>query len=449
MVIRALLLVVWIAACGGRVRAPGTEAAAPTSVTLYRDRALVAQRLIVDIPPASKATVEIEVAAGIQPDDVFVVDPGELVISDLRVVGGAPPTTQPVKPVKERDEDDDDDDEEDDDEPDTKLALPPRTAEPPPRPTKIALQVAAPREGRFALRLGYVTDRLTWDAAYTLTTTAERERGVLRGAIAIRNATGIALPDVRLSLVDADHAIARARIAEQLSTRLAKTAASTSPVAVARELGLVDLVEGDTRVELLAPLTRELRSVLVYDPIGTKLDRNLDYPVRDASLGIHPPASPHVTESFEIVRDRAATAGLPGGPVRLLERHPDGSLTVLGEDRMFDSSTRVADVDTVALGTAEGVTGKRERRELTIDDDNARLAEEFVISIDNRRTRPIEVVLREHLYRHQTWHLAYYSSSVVAKQEGAQQISLRLQVPAKTRSRILYVVVYPWKKTQR
>lgn len=430
MVIRALLVMAVIA-CGGRVRGPVPEATPPASVTLYRDRALVAQRVVVDIPPASKATLQIDVAAGVGPDDVFVVDPGELVISDLRVVGGAPAKPVAVEPSAGKPDDDDDDDTP---KPAT-AAPPPPGPEPPPQPTKITLQVGAPRAGRFALRLGYLTDRITWDAAYTLTTTVERERGVLRGAIAIRNATGIALRDVRLSLVDADHAVARARAAEP-----AKTAAAL------RELGVTDLVEGDTRVELLAPQTRKLRSVLVYDPIGTRLDRNLDYPVRDASLGIHPPASPHVTESFEIVRDRAASAGLPGGPVRLLERRPDGSLAILGEARMFESATRVADVDTVALGTAEDVTGKRERRELTIDDDNARLAEEFVISIDNRRAHPIEVVLREHLYRHQTWHLAYYSSSVVAKQEGAQQISLRLQVPAKTKSRILYVVVYPWKK---
>jgi len=414
---RAALLV--LVACGARTAAPVADARAPATVILYRDRALVAQRVIADVPPAAKATIQLEVAAGVSPDDVFLVD-GGVTISDLRVIGGA--IARP--------------------------AVEPAVA-PPAKPTKIELRVTAPRAGRYTLRLGYLTDRITWEAAYTLTTTAERERGLLRGAVAVRNATGLALPSVRLSLVDSDHALARARAAEQLSTKLVKTQASTTPVAVPRELGVIALVEGDTRVELLPELSRELRSVLVYDPIGTKLDRNLDYPVRDASLGIHPPPSPHVTESFEIKRDRKATAGLPGGPVRLLERRPDGSLAVLGEARMFDSSTRVAEVDTVALGTAEGVVGKRERRELTVDDDNARISEEFVISIDNKRARPIEVVLREHLYRHQTWHLAYYSSSVVAKQEGAQQISLRLQVPAKTKSRILYVVVYPWKKPQR
>ena len=83
MVIRAVLVMVAVACGGGRVRAPSSDAP-PTSVTLYRDRALVAQRVVVDIPPASQTTVQIEVAAGIQPDDVFVVDGGQVVGAPLR-----------------------------------------------------------------------------------------------------------------------------------------------------------------------------------------------------------------------------------------------------------------------------------------------------------------------------------------------------------------------------
>ena len=85
------------------------------------------------------------------------------------------------------------------------------------------------------------------------------------------------------------------------------------------------------------------------------------------------PAPPRarVTESFEVTRDVAATSGLPGGPVRLLERRADGSLAVLGEARLFDAATRVSTVDTIAVGTAHDVTATRERRELTVRDDVA------------------------------------------------------------------------------
>jgi hypothetical protein len=87
--------------------------------------------------------------------------------------------------------------------------------------------------------------------------------------------------------------------------------------------------------------------------------------------------------------------------------------------------------------------GTRERRELTIDDENRRIVEEFVITLDNQREAPASVVVREHLYRGQNWTLAYHSAAAASK-EGAQQIALRAEVPAKSKLKILYVVVYTW-----
>ncbi len=142
-------------------------------------------------------------------------------------------------------------------------------------------------------------------------------------------------------------------------------------------------------------------------------------------------------------RDVAATAGLPAGPVRLLERRTDGSLAVLGEARLFELATRVATVDLISVGTAEGVTGKRERREISDDEVSKRLVEEFVITIRNTRAHPVEIVLREHLYRGQNWMLAFQSAAAATK-EGPQQIALRIVAPPRGQSRVLYVVVYTW-----
>ena len=84
----------------------------------------------------------------------------------------------------------------------------------------------------------------------------------------------------------------------------------------------------------------------------------------------------------------------------------------------------------------------RERRDWFKDTDQKRFSEEFLLTIDNARRRPIDVVIREHLYRGQNWTLAYQSA--VAAKEGPQQISLRTQVPANGRAKVLYVVVYTW-----
>lgn len=271
-----------------------------------------------------------------------------------------------------------------------------------------------------------------------MTTSPAREQATLRGAIAIRNGLGTALAHLQTSVVDTELATSLGRLATQNADAKVVT---SSPVATPRLLGELDLVPGESRIELLpndAP--RPMHAVLVYDPIGTSLDLPGEHPSVDPTLGTANVAS-RVTESFEVTRTAATSAGLPAGPVRLLERRPDGSLAVLGESRLFDAATRVATVDTIALGTADGVSGSRERREITVDKDNGKISEDFVLSIENKRGYPVEVVLREHLYRGLNWTLAYQTASAPTK-EGPQQISLRTIAPAHGTAKVLYVVVY-------
>lgn len=431
MVSRAALAL--CVACGAQPHA-APAASTGEQVTLYRDRALVKQRVEVAVPPAGSATIAIRVAAGVGADDVVVLDRGELSVSALRVGGAVadqPPravrdAAVPAEPVEDPLDVD----------PPAEPARPAAAA-----PTDIELVVGAPREGRFSLALGYATDRLAWDAAYTMTTTAARDHAVVRGAVAIRNTAGVALR-AHTYLVDAELGSWRDHAAEQLAGALIG-AAPGAPPTPPRDLGLVALGDGETRVELLAgDPPRTMRSVLVYDPIGTRLDHPGAAPISDPALGVDGAVASRVTESFEIDRDGRTTAGLPAGPVRLLERRSDGSVAVLGESRLFDPATRVADVDTVAIGTADGVIGHRERRDWAKDSDQKRFSEEFLLTIDNARPRPVDVVIREHLYRGQNWTLAYQSA--VAAKEGPQQISLRTQVPANGRAKVLYVVVYTW-----
>lgn len=402
-----------LAACGAR--APrGSTPPAGDEITLYRDRALVSQRVEVDLGPARTAQITVRLPPGLDADQLVVLDAAGLAISGLHVPAGDPAEAD---------------------------------AEPPPAPrapTTVTFTAAAPHAGHFALRLGYLTDTLRWDAAYTMTTTPARERVTVRGAVAIRNESGIPFRDARVFVVDAPLASWRGRLAEQLGSRLRGGAQPAGAAPAPADLGRVTLVPGETRLPLLADdPPRAMRSVLVYDPIGPKLDHKGAAPVRDASLGVVPPATGRVTESFEIARTEATRHTLPGGPVRLLERRPDGSLGVLGEARLFDETTRVAGVDTIPVGTAEGVTGRRVRRELTIDDDTRRLVEEVELTITNHRSAPVDVVLREHLYRGETWALAYYSVPR-AEKDGPQQISLRTVVRANSEARVLYVVVYSW-----
>jgi hypothetical protein len=441
--VRGLALIA-AAACGhSAARAPAiaTNAASSDDVTLYRDTALVKQRVEVEIGKTGLASIPVMIATGLDADQVIVVERGGV---DVRGVHGETVAAPPINPAPSAVPDEDTDGT-----PDPVGAgsgsgsgsAAPVTALVTGTPSQIHIDLAG-APGKHTLVLGYLTDRLRWDAAYTMIATPARDRVVVRGALAIRNTTGVAYR-ASVHLVDAELGAWRGRIAEKLATTLVGSTPGSTPMAAARDLGAVAIAQGETRVELMPTAkSRAMRSVLVYDPIGTKLDNPSAQPVRDPTIGAQP-ASPRLTESFEVERDEDATAGLPGGPVRLLERRPDGSLGVLGEARMFDAATRVADVDTIAIGTADGIAGQRERRELTIDETNRRVVEEVAIAIDNHRSAPATVLLREHMYRGQNWNLAWWSTPGATK-EGPQQIALRTTVPAKTKQRVLYVVVYTW-----
>lgn len=414
----AVMFAALAAACGARPIAAPAGTSDAGDVTLYRDRALVRQRVEVVLPAGGRATLRVRVAARVEPEDVVVIERDQFRVAEVRALDAPSPAGGDA---------------------DARLA-----------PTELELTLAG-APGRHVVRLGYATPLVTWTAAYTMTTTPARDRATTRGELAIRNATGVELRGVDVRLIDVALGGSPLRAVELLARR-ADPPIDAAPLTVPRELGRVDLPAGETRLELIAaPRPRPMRAVLVFDPIGTALDHQGAAPTRDPALGTRPPpdapadAWTRVTESLEITRDPAVTAGLPAGPVRLLERRADGALHLLAEARLFELATRVAAVDTIALGPAAGVTGRRVRTELTIDDDRRRVTEELEITLANARPAPVEVVLREHLYRGQNWKLSY--ASLVAPppvKEGPQQIAMRARVPARGQVKALYVVVYWW-----
>ena len=441
-------------ACGAgphtHTRGGPPPAATGTAITLYRDLALIQQRIEVDVPTAGAATPTAILGAGVTLSEVAILDQGELVTTALHAADAAPvragaAAAEPGDPIFGAGGDDEDDS--------GSLygPLPPPDADatpapaPAPAPVKVQLEATAPHAGHYALTLAYVTDRVTWDAAYTMTTTPERSLVDARGAIAIRNGAGIAFPGAHVTVVDEALGTQRDHLAE----RIAATATGHKPddpdthPARPHDLGVLDLGDGEVRAELYPPgATRALRSVLVYDPVGTKLDNPAPLAVRDENLGVTPPAPTRVTESVEIVRDATRDLGLPDGGARLIERRPDGSLAVLADGRMFDSPTRVATFDTIALGVARDVLGHRARRDFNLDDDRRRLTEDFAIEVDNQRAHPVQVVMLEHMYRSANWALGF--NSVPAELDGTQEISMRTEVPANSKAQVLYVVVYWW-----
>ncbi len=308
----------------------------------------------------------------------------------------------------------------------------------PAQPSELELVVDAPRAGQFVVWLGYATQLVRWDAAYTITTGPARDLGTVRGMLTIQNRSGVALRGAA-HVVDAELGTWQERWSERLRAALG---AAPAPSVNVRALGTVVIAQGETRLELFpAARPRALRTVLVYDATGPTHDHTGAAPVGDPELGRRARTA-KVFESLELARDADADRGLPAGMGTLIERRADGTQATLGTSRLFDGAPGVVRAETVQIGAAKGLAGRREQRDWARDDEQRRYSEEFLVTIRSTRPQPVEVVVREHLYRGQNWTLAYQSGP--ASKEGAQQIALRAVVPANGEAKVLYVVVYTW-----
>jgi hypothetical protein len=293
------------------------------------------------------------------------------------------------------------------------------------------------------IELVYATPRITWSAGYALIGDGDGTRAVLDGAVAIENTSGVGLPGARITVVDEALAPARRRAATDLARDLLGKAVSPGPAG--RDLGVLDVGRGQTRIALAAaPRALALEEVLVFDPIGNRHDSVGRRPQMARDYGLDGKPTTTVLRSFEIALDARARAGLPAGPVRLFGRGERGELVPMGAGRLFDRAQLEAKTATIAVGRSPDVTARRRRTDFVLDEEGERLIEEFTITVANAGERPTKVLCREHLYRGESWKLVYPSDPSNVAKEGPQQILFRVDVPAGREVRLVYRVAYTW-----
>ncbi len=386
---RPALAMMVLAACGGaqRVRG-GTAEAVDARVTLYRDGAFVEEDVVVEVA-AGEGRVRLPRPIGLDVADLVLGSP------DVEVRGwtaiGDDPTTGTGR--------------------------------------AIVADVVAARAGAARFTLSYLTDRVTWQASYTLID--DRGRGRLHGALGLTNRTGRRWQRARFSVIDRNRPAAP------------PTAAAFEQRAV-EVPGTYAVRTGGQRLDLaLRGEALTLSPTLVYDPVGTRLDSATMRPQVDERYGVQRWPSA-VDETLLVDLARVADGPLPSGPVRVFTVGSGGALVWRGEGRLLPPAADAELYTTVAVGRSPAVTGERRRTDYAIDHDAMRLVEEVTITLHNDGPGAADVLVREHLYRGQCWTLAYHSTGGRVAKEGAQQIGLGVLVPAGGDATVMYRVLYEW-----
>jgi len=325
------------------------------------------------------------------------------------------------------------------------------------RPT-LVWNIDAKTTGKQRARVAYQTQGITWWTDYNVTFAEGRSHGDCKldvGAwVSIINTTGASYADAKLKLVAGE--VHRAAVGGRMSKMQESRVAAAGPVMAdgfaekaffeyhLYTLGRpTTLPDNSTKQIELFPVAR-----------GVPCERTLVYYGRpDGGYGFMP--SPATDRNYGVASNRQvdvylqfknAEAGnlgmpLPRGRVRVSKQDPaDRTLEFIGEDAI-DHTPRNEKV-LLKLGSAFDVVGERRQVDFKVDTGRKTMSEDIEIKLRNAKKEPVEVQVKEVLYRWVNWEIA--SKSHAYRKDDARSIYFPITVPAGEEVTVRYTVRYWW-----
>jgi hypothetical protein len=279
------------------------------------------------------------------------------------------------------------------------------------RPTLI-WDVATEQAGRHDTRVTYQTAGITWWADYNLIFSpgANANSGFLDVAawVSILNRSGASYADARLKLLAGD--VNRVQPEPVQMRMLARAAEADASAAGFSEQSLFEfhlytlgrnttIPDNSTKQIELFPTVRRVpaKKLLVYYGL---LPQYLGLGGRYTQRELGVPMNTKVDTYLEFENREAAGLGipLPAGRMRVSQVDAaDDSLEFIGED-VIDHTPKDETVR-VTLGSAFDVVGERRQIAFDIDTNAERMEETIEVKVRNHKTEPVEVLVRETLYR--------------------------------------------------
>jgi hypothetical protein len=180
--------------------------------------------------------------------------------------------------------------------------------------------------------------------------------------------------------------------------------------------------------------------VLVYYGLGSSYGL-FPSPVTDRNFGTQTNAKVDVYLRFENVEANGLGVPLPSGRVRVNQLDTaDDSLEFIGED-VIDHTPRDEEV-LIKLGSAFDVVGERKQADFRIDTSRNWMEETIKIELRNRKDEPVEVVVKENLFRWTNWEIL--EATHEWEKVDARTIHFPVRVEAGEEMQVRYRVRYTW-----
>ncbi|HEV8444417.1 MAG TPA: hypothetical protein VGQ27_13100 [Steroidobacteraceae bacterium] len=324
------------------------------------------------------------------------------------------------------------------------------------RPT-LVWDINSPAGGEQKTRVTYQTGGVTWWADYNLIYNegADANSGLLdlSAWVSIINQSGATYGDARLKLIAGDvnrveNEVYAARRDMVMKEALAAPAANAGFMQKDFfEFHLYTLGRPTTlpnnstkQIELFdqAKQIPAKKVLLYYGAVNPYFYPN---PYTERNMGVAMNKKVDVYLEFKNDKQYGLGVPLPAGRLRVSQLDKsDGSLEFIGEDKI--DHTPKDETVRVKLGSAFDVVGERRQVAFAVDVGAKWMEEEIEVKLRNHKAQPVDVVVKENLYRWSNWKIISQSQNFV--KEDARTINFPVRIPKDGESVVRYRVRYTW-----
>jgi hypothetical protein len=324
------------------------------------------------------------------------------------------------------------------------------------RPT-LVWDVSSPNGGAQKTRVTYQTGGITWWADYNLTFNegADANSGLLdlSAWVSIINQSGATFEDAKLKLIAGDVQ----RVQPPMEDRMYRKEVMLQAAAASESQGFVQkdffefhlytlgrpttLPNNSTKQIELFDQAKQIpaRKILLY--YGAPQPYAYPTPYTDRNIGVEMNKKVDVYLEFKNDRQFGLGVPLPAGRLRVSQLDKaDSSLEFIGEDKI-DHTPKDEQVR-IKLGSAFDVVGERRQVNFSIDTNAKVMEEEIEVKLRNHKSQPVDVVVKENLYRWSNWKVLTKSHEF--QKEDSRTINFPVKVAKDGETVVRYRVRYTW-----
>ena len=290
--------------------------------------------------------------------------------------------------------------------------------------------------GKINAEVAYLSRGFTWEASYNLVATDKSDLLDVVGWVTMNNQSGMTFADAKLKLMAGDvHRVVEAGIQPFGGvSAMAANIVMADKVVTEKSFDEFHLYTLGNPVALRDKETKQVEFVRAT---GVKAARVYVFDGLYQGGGV---GKVQVYREFKNAEANKLGLALPKGKVRFYSQDADRQLEFVGENQI--DHTPKDEIIRVLTGNSFDLVG--EHRITNENEDGAnRVATQIVeVKVRNRKKEPVEIRVREHAVRSNTWTLT--AQSQPHEKKDAQTFEFRVPLQPDEEKVITYTIRYTW-----